>query len=83
MDGPPPAGTATSSVAAAELDLGEDVVAAGAKPKWPRALPEQMAAVRAALREAGKAGPAEIARCFRGARYSSVRPLIETLAAQV
>ena len=48
---------------------------------WPRALPEQMAAVREALHDAGEAGPADIARRFRRARAASVAPLLATLAA--
>jgi hypothetical protein len=70
-----------AAAAAAELDLGETAAATAAKPDWPRALPEQMAAVREALQAAGEAGPAEIARRFRRARVDTVRPLLETLAA--
>ena len=62
-----PDGQAALPAVAAELDLGE-TVAAGGKPAWPRALPEQMAAVREALAAAGEAGPADIARGFRRAR---------------
>ena len=40
-----------------------------------------MAAVRAALMDAGEASPADIARRFRRARTESIRPLLETLAA--
>jgi hypothetical protein len=73
-----PAGQAVVAAATADLDLGE--AAAPAKPAWPRLLPEQMAAVRAALLDAGEASPTEIARRFRRARAESVRPLLETLA---
>ena len=71
---PPPAATP-------ELDLGETAAAANAKPDWPRLLPEQMAAVREALADAGEAAPADIARRFRRARATTVAPLLETLAA--
>ena len=40
-----------------------------------------MAAVREALRDAGEAAPADIARRFRRARAAAVAPLLETLAA--
>ena len=67
--------------AAAEFDLSEAAVATGTRPDWPRALPEQMAAVREALAAVGEAGPADIARRFRRARAASVAPLLQTLAA--
>jgi hypothetical protein len=54
-----PDGRAAAPAAPAELDLGE---AAAAKPAWPRLLPEQIAAVREALQDAGEAAPADIAR---------------------
>jgi hypothetical protein len=76
-----PDGRAALPAAAAELDLGETAAAAGAKPDWPRLLPEQMAAVRAALNEAGEAAPADIARRFRRARATTVKPLLDTLTA--
>ena len=76
-----PAGRAAAPAATPELALGETAAAAAAKPDWPRLLPEQMAAVRAALTDAGEAAPADIARRFRRARADSVRPLLETLAA--
>ena len=76
-----PAGRAAAPAATPELALGETAAAAGAKPDWPRLLPEQMAAVRAALTDAGEAAPADIARRFRRARAAAVAPLLETLAA--
>jgi hypothetical protein len=76
-----PDGRAALPAAAAELDLGETAPGAGAKPEWPRLLPEQMAAVRAALNEAGEAAPADIARRFHRARTTTVEPLLDTLAA--
>ena len=76
-----PDGRAAAPAATPELDLGETAAAAGAKPDWPRLLPEQIAAVRAALADAGEAAPADIARRFRRARATSVAPLLETLAA--
>ena len=75
-----PDGRAAAPAVTPELALGE-APPPGAKPDWPRALPEQMAAVREALADAGEAAPADIARRFRRGRAESVRPLLETLAA--
>jgi hypothetical protein len=76
-----PDGRAAAPAATPELDLGEAAAAAAAKPAWPRLLPEQIAAVREALQDAGEAAPADIARRFRHARATTVAPLLETLAA--
>ena len=76
-----PDGRAAAPASTPELALGETAAAAAAKPDWPRLLPEQIAAVRAALADAGEAAPADIARRFRRARAASVAPLLETLAA--
>ena len=62
-----------------EMDL--DVVATVEKAAWPKALPEQIAAVREALLEMGEASPDQIARQFKRARTSSVEPLLESLSA--
>ena len=63
-----------------ELDVG---AAAGAADKalWPKALPEQIAAVRAVLSDMGEATPEQVARQFKHARASSVKPLLESLGA--
>lgn len=63
----------------AELDVG--AAAARDKAPWPKALPEQIAAVREALAELGEASPQQIARRFQRARSASVTPLLESLAA--
>ena len=62
-----------------EMDLG--VEAKGEKLPWPKALPDQIAAVREALSELGEATPEQIARCFTRARVTSVQPLLESLEA--
>ncbi len=72
---------AAAPAAAAELDLGPTAAAATGRLPWPRLLPEQIAAVRAALAEAGEAAPADIARRFVRARATAVAPLLDTLAA--
>lgn len=63
-----------------EMDLGTAPVAAATMP-WPKALPDQIAAVREALDELGEASPAEIARQFKGAGEKRVLPLLESLVA--
>ena len=63
-----------------ELDMG-GTESAGEKAAWPKALPEQIAAVRAALSEIGEATPEQVARQFKRARAASVKPLLESLAA--
>ncbi len=54
---------------------------AAAKAPWPKALPEQIAAVRAALTDLGEANPEQVARQFHRARTATVNPLLESLAA--
>ena len=68
------------------LDLGEEevtpVVTPKAKSPWPKTLPEQVQAVRAAL--AAAAGPVTteaVARTFLRARTATVAELLATLAA--
>lgn len=51
------------------------------KAPWPKSLPEQIAAVRAALADMGEATPAEVARHFKHARAGTVHPLLESLTA--
>ena len=48
---------------------------------WPKALPEQIAAVQAALSDLGEATPEQVARQFHRARTATIRPLLESLAA--
>ena len=51
------------------------------KAPWPKTLPEQIAAVRAALADLGTATPEQVARQFHRARAGSVQPLLESLTA--
>lgn len=62
-----------------ELDVG--IAAKVEKAPWPKALPDQIAAVREALTDMGEASPDQIARRFMRARTTSVQPLLESLAA--
>ncbi|WP_306755338.1 class I SAM-dependent DNA methyltransferase [Paracoccus actinidiae] len=63
-----------------ELDM--DAAADPAdKALWPKTLPEQIAAVRAALSDLGDATPDQVARHFRRARAATVQPLLDSLAA--
>jgi len=63
----------------AELDVGAAIKLE--KSPWPKALPEQIAAVREALEDLGEATPEQIARRFQRARTASVEPLLASLAA--
>jgi hypothetical protein len=74
-----PAGHAAAAVEQAEMDVG--VVLPTTKTPWPKTLPQQFAAVRAALDELGEATPEQIARHFARARATTVLPLLESLAA--
>ena len=51
------------------------------KALWPKALPEQIAAVRAVLSDMGEATPEQVSRHFKRARAASVKPLLESLSA--
>ena len=51
------------------------------KAAWPKALPDQIAAVRAALTDLGTATPEQVARKFQRGRAASVQPLLESLVA--
>ncbi|QXI66201.1 hypothetical protein CP157_03993 (plasmid) [Paracoccus marcusii] len=76
-----PAGRAAAAKGQqAELDVGA-VPDAADKALWPKALPEQIAAVRAVLSDMGEATPEQIARQFKRGRAASVKPLLETLSA--
>lgn len=55
--------------------------AVGPKPHWPKSLPEQIQALRAALAAAtGPASPADLAQGFTRAPRAKVAELLETLA---
>lgn len=51
------------------------------KAPWPKSLPEQIAAVQAALYDLGEATPEQIARQFQRGRAGTVQPLLESLTA--
>lgn len=61
------------------MDLGPKDTAL--KAPWPKSLPEQIAAVRAALHDMGQASPEQIARQFQRGRAGTVQPLLESLTA--
>ncbi|OWU68949.1 RNA-binding protein [Roseovarius sp. 22II1-1F6A] len=68
---------------AAEAKTGKLEIAAAAKSgkaPWPKALPDQIAAVREALEDLGEADAETVARTFLRGRAKSVEPLLETLA---
>jgi hypothetical protein len=66
----------------AEADLATVTpTAAGPSPAWPKTLPEQIQALRAALSALqGPAGPGDLAQCFTRAPRAKVTELLETLA---
>jgi hypothetical protein len=66
-----------------ELEIApvEAKVAAPKKQPWPKALPEQVQAVRAALAARAHPAPADIARTFKGARNDRIEEVLATLAA--
>jgi len=74
-----PTGTAQARGRQAEMDMGQ----AGSveKEPFPKDLPAQIAAVRAALEDLGEATPAQIARRFRNTRATRIAPLLQSLAA--
>ena len=74
-----PAGHAATATEQAEMNVG--VALPTAKTPWPKTLPQQFAAGRAALDELGEATPEQIARHFARARATTVLPLLESLAA--
>ena len=75
-----PAGTAAEAKGEqTALDIGPKD--STAKAPWPKALPEQIAAVRAALSDMGTATPEQIARQFLRGRAATVQPLLESLTA--
>jgi len=52
-----------------------------ALPEWPKAVPAQFVALRAALARSGRAGAADLARQFYGARPARLTPILATLVA--
>ncbi|MBY0350157.1 RNA-binding protein [Tabrizicola sp.] len=61
------------------LDIGQTETTA--KTPWPKTMPDQIAAVRAALHDIGEATPDQIARRFHRVQSRSVQPLLEILTA--
>lgn len=61
------------------LDVG--AADATAKPPFPEALPDQIAAVREALTDLGDATPEPVARCFQRGCAQTVKPPLESLTA--
>lgn len=74
-----PTGVTATKGETADLDLG--IVTKVEKAPWPKALPDQIAAVRETLSELGVATPAEVASRFARARGKTVEPLLDSLAA--
>lgn len=74
-----PEGKSAIKAESKEMNLGSAI--AVEKAPWPKSLPDQIAAVREALEEAGEASPEQIARTFKRARTKSVQPLLESLTA--
>jgi hypothetical protein len=67
--------------AARKEQLAMEVDADAALPTWPKAVGAQYVALRAALARTGRAGPAQLARQFRGVRPAKLVPMLEVLAA--
>lgn len=63
-----------------ELDVGATETGSDKAP-WPKALPEQIAAVRAALSDMGEATPEQVARQFKRGPSPTVKLLLESLTA--
>ncbi len=75
-----PAGRAvTAKAEQAAFDIGP--TESTAKTPWPKDMPAQIAAVRAALQDLGEATPDQIARRFHRVQSRSVQPLLEILTA--
>ena len=74
-----PTGAQTANGKQTELDVGPSAMIE--KAPWPKALPDQIAAVREALSEMGEATPEQIARRFMRARTTVVQPLLDSLTA--
>ena len=75
-----PAGHAAVSLGTqTELDVGPTDTTT--KTPWPKTLPDQIAAVHAALADMGEANSDQIARRFTRAQSRSVQTLLESLTA--
>ncbi len=67
--------------AARKEQLAMAMEADAALPSWPKAVGAQYVALRAALARTGRAGPADLARQFRGVRPAKLAPMLEALTA--
>ncbi len=72
---------AEAAVAARREQLALPTDLAAVLPDWPKRVPEQCVALRAALRHGGPAAPGDLARQFRGATRGKVADILATLAA--
>ncbi len=76
-----PEGT-TGTQSEAQLDTPAAAEAEKSKPKWPKTLPDQVQALRAALgQQQDSATPQQIARTFKRAQTKRVSEILETLVA--
>ncbi len=58
-----------------------DVDEGATLPAWPKLVPAQYVALRAALADAPPSAPADLARRFRGVRPAKLAPMLQALAA--
>jgi len=72
---------APSEPAARKEQLAMAVDAEAVLPAWPKHVPAQFVALRAALARSGLAGPAELAQQFRNVRPNKLAGMLGTLAA--
>ena len=75
-----PAFQAPSEPAARKEQLAMAVDAEAVLPAWPKHVPAQFVALRAALARSGLAGPAELAQQFRKVSPNKLAGMLETLA---
>jgi len=72
-----PAEEVRRQAAQAALDVDEGATL----PAWPKLVPAQYVALRAALADAPPSAPADLARRFRGVRPAKLAPMLQALAA--
>jgi len=72
---------APAELAARKEQLAMAVDTNAVLPAWPKQVPAQFVAVRAALARSGLAGPKELAAQFRKASPAKLAPILKTLAA--
>ncbi len=76
-----PAFQAPTEPAVPKQQLAMAVDPGAALPAWPKHVPAQYVALRAALAGKGVTGPAELAQHFSGVRAAKLASMLETLAA--